>query len=327
MKLCLTNAEDVLGKRILTSLENILTPDDTLMILSDIPQKIRFQNRTINAQILKANALTDLDVIINTNDEYIHKILECIDAKTFLIDATHTLKPRADAQLIDLSNLSNLSNLDISETDQANKQKKILILSHIVTLGICTVLKTILSACEFDFIAMNTCQAISDKGIKAMKALDRERKHEDMHLADTPQFFDNYIYSNVIPAIGEIDEHLHTSDEKQVVGEIKFLLDHEVNLSVTCVHMPIKIGHIISVQMHTRDDVDLNAIHQALRKNEDIIFIEKPVTITPRDSIGHEKIIVSRLRVTDTGVSFLATYDNLSLQAKTIEMILNALKV
>lgn len=321
MKLFLTNADNVLGKCILRSLEKILTAEDTLVIISDAPYNLSFQRRTLYTHVIKPGVFADADVIINTVAEYTPQILSMIEPKTFLIDAMHTIKSHANAQLVDLSNINTLTTLP--------ELKKILILSHIATLGACTVLKTILSHCSFDFIAINTCQAISDAGIQAMKALDRERKHEELHIHDNPQFFDNYIYSNLIPGIGTIDEHLNTSDENQVVGEVKRLLDHDVNVAVTCIHVPIKIGHVISVQMHASKELqqsDIHSIQQLLQKNDQIIFIEKPVKITPKDSIGYEKILVSRLRMTDSGISFIITYDNLVLQAKTIEILLNILR-
>ncbi len=318
MKLCVTNVSDMLGKRVLSMLENILTEQDILMIISDIPQKIRFKNKIIHTNIFHHHMLKDLDAIVNTDAELTQQILECIDPKTFLIDTTHIIKHHTDTVLIDLSNIESIK--------QHDNIKKLLPLAHIVTLGICTILRSILSKCQFDFVSLNTCQSISDAGIKAMKALDRERKHEEMHIHDNPQFFDNYIYSNVIPGIGAIDSYLHTSDEKQIIGEVKRLLDHDISISVTCVHVPIKIGHVISVQMHTKHDVNLDSIAQILHKNPDIILVEKPVNITPKDAIGHEQIIISRLRITDGGISFIATYDNLTLQAKTIERMLNLLR-
>ncbi len=174
-------------------------------------------------------------------------------------------------------------------------------------------------------------------GQKAMQALDRERKHDEMHINEAPQFFEQYIYSNVIPSAGAFLPNLDTTEEMQIIAETKQLLGWSdkgvgasvsagtnvgasVGMSITCVRVPIKIGHVISVTMlmkHDVSDKQFEEMKKMMKVSRYVVLLEKASNMTPKDSIGYNQIIVSRLRKCGRAVSFVITYDNMTYRAYT----------
>lgn len=343
MKLCITHADSPLGKRVLALLEqsSIFDEDDSLLMAVALPQMMKFKGRYTQARPLCEDDFAELDIIINTSDEFTQQILLHLSPDTYVVDLTGHLTQSEYTTLVDLSMIDDM---------KIDKIKTILPISHIVTSSLTVVMKQITGSMEcmndkksiskssdknvsqqkVENIIISTYQAISDEGQKAMQALDREKKHDEMHINEGPQFFDQYIYSNVIPSVGAFLPSLDTTEEMQIISEIKQLLSlnmkHDINhidlseigVSVTCMRVPMKIGHVISVTVVMKNDVNdkqFEDMKKMLKISKHVMLVEKEVSITPKDSIGHNQVIVSRFRRNGRILSFVITYDNMTFRA------------
>ncbi len=313
MKICITHADSPLAQRLLALLEqsDLFDTDDTLILACSLPHNIRFGKKNLQARPLTSEDFAELDLILNTSDVFTQQVLLNLSPDTYVIDLTGHLTQSKYTTLVDLAILDQI---------KIDSIKTILPLTHIIASGLTVSLKPILKTCDIEYIAVSTYQAVSDAGKEAMMAIDKERKHDDLHLHENPQYFEQYIYSNIIPSVGTFLSTLDTTEEEQIKKEVKQILKLEkkdVEMSVTCMRVPMKIGHVISVNLLLVKEVSLDVIKKALHASELILLVDKPVNITPKDSIGHQKIIMSRLRINGRAISFVLTYDNLTYKASS----------
>ena len=318
MYICITHADSPLGKRVLSLLEQteLIDEDDRLLLVTQLPQSLKFKGKYLQARPLSEEDFNELDIVVNTSDDFTQQILLHLSPDTYVIDLTSHLTQSDYTTLVDLS---------ILDTLKIDQIKTILPLSHIITSALTSAIQPILKATHkasqvIEHIVVSTYQAISDKGQQAMQALDKERKHDELHLNEAPQFFEQYIYSNVIPNIGAFLPSLDTTEEMQIITETKQMLalPRHTDLSITCMLVPIKLGHIISVTILIQQEISekqFEDIKKTLKSSEHILLIEKESSITPKDTIGYNQLILSRLRKSNRTISFVITYDNLTFRA------------
>ncbi len=163
-----------------------------------------------------------------------------------------------------------------------------------------------------------TFQSVSGVGRSGIEALKSERKGLDLY--STP--FEKKIFNNVIPQIGNILDAGWTEEERKMSSESrKILHKHNLNIAVTCVRVPVEIGHSISLTVEG-DFEDISFIDNKLNDTEDIWLTNVSM---PKEIVNSDDIIVGRLRE-EYGfpgrISMFICADNLRVGAAT-----NAVKI
>lgn len=306
MKICVTNAQGLVSKNLLELFEqtDFVSSKDELILCTDLPQRVRFKNKYVDTQMITSELLADMDIIFNLSTEYHQQILCSIKKDAYLIDLTSKL-----------SHNKNVTTVNPWCRDIAQKTQ-LFGCQNMVSTAVNVALKSISQVCKPVSVTISTYQAITEAGDKAAQALDREKKHEELQLHhEDPQHFDHYIHSNVIPGVGKLNEQLWTDDELQIISEITEM--SKCPVSVTTAWVPVKMGHTIAVTLTLTDTMDLKKLKKQISADTSILLVDKEVLITPKDSIGHYKVIMSRLRIIDKQLSFILTFDNLRFRALT----------
>ena len=80
-----------------------------------------------------------------------------------------------------------------------------------------------------------------------------------------PKVFQHQIAYNVIPQIGGFGENLYTSEEMKLQNEGRKIMHlPEMNVSCTCVRVPVERSHAISVNVITEEKLDLDDVRKAI---------------------------------------------------------------
>jgi aspartate-semialdehyde dehydrogenase len=106
------------------------------------------------------------------------------------------------------------------------------------------------------------------------------------------------IAGNVIPLAGSVKEEGYTSEEWKMVRESrKILHDPELRCTVTCVRVPVYVGHAVSVNVR---------FHRPMRKAEAVELLAAAPGVrlvdggdgfpTPQDAAGIDPVLVGRVR-------------------------------
>lgn len=145
-------------------------------------------------------------------------------------------------------------------------------------------------------IICTTFQAVSGAGVKGIS--DLERQVED--ITAEPQAFPYQIAFNVIPQIGGFDENGITSEEWKMQNEgRKILHSPDLQVSCTCVRVPVWRSHSESIMAECEKEVDIDEIRNALSHSEGVQLKDEPeskVYPMPIDTTNQDDVFVGRLR-------------------------------
>jgi aspartate-semialdehyde dehydrogenase len=163
-------------------------------------------------------------------------------------------------------------------------------------------------------LIVSTYQSVSGSGNSGIQALMQQRRGET-----DKGIYPEVIDLNVIPQIGAfLDDGYSQEEEKMHHESRKILLLPELEVSATCVRVPVIYGHSVSVYAEFRDKVDLTRAEEALRSAESIIY--NPFSyMTPLGLGSSNDSFVSRLRpgTDDHSLCFWNVANNVRLGAAT----------
>ena len=169
-------------------------------------------------------------------------------------------------------------------------------------------------------LVVSTYQSVSGTGQKALEELDAEA-HASLtgERLPEPKIYPDHIAFNVIGAAGNFAEgDDHTDEERKMMFETgKILEDSDIAVAVTCVRVPVRIGHSESVNIETREHLPVERARQLLAEAAGLIVEDVP---SPLRSEGRDEVFVGRVRRDPThpnGLAMFVVADNLRKGAAT----------
>jgi aspartate-semialdehyde dehydrogenase len=169
-------------------------------------------------------------------------------------------------------------------------------------------------------LVVATYQSVSGTGQKALEALDAEaRASLKREALPEPRVYPEHIAFNVIGAAGSFpDGDDHTDEERKMQFETrKILEDESIGVAVTCVRVPVRIGHSEVVNVQTRQPLSLARARELLEQAPGVVLDDVP---TPLRCEGRDEVFVGRLRGDDShprALSMFVVADNLRKGAAT----------
>ena len=129
--------------------------------------------------------------------------------------------------------------------------------------------------------------------------------------------FTKQIAFNAIPQIDSFVENGNTKEEEKMINETKKILDEGIKVSVTCVRVPVFIGHAESINMELDSPLSDRQATKLLSNFENISVVDHRKDegyVTPVEAAGEDKVYVSRIRedhTIDNGLNMWVVSDNL----------------
>ncbi|MDP3369769.1 MAG: aspartate-semialdehyde dehydrogenase, partial [Brevundimonas sp.] len=164
---------------------------------------------------------------------------------------------------------------------------------------------------------VSTYQSVSGAGKAGMDELWNQTK-AIYGLGDArPKLFPKQIAFNVIPYIGSFRDDGYTDEEAKMWDETHKILDENIKLTVTCVRVPVFVGHSESVNLEFDRPISPDEARAILREAPGVMVIDKQEHdgyITPVDAAGEHAVYVSRIRkdpTVENGLSLWIVSDNL----------------
>jgi aspartate-semialdehyde dehydrogenase len=167
-------------------------------------------------------------------------------------------------------------------------------------------------------IFVATYQAVSGYGRAAVDELELENEFlamkEKIEMPDD-HVFPHAIAANVIPQIGGFNEEGYTKEEMKMVNETrKILSDNEIQVTATCVRVPVINGHSEAVSVEFEQFIPIHLAKDLLRKAPGIKLLDDhedyPV---PIQADGQDAVYVGRIRrdfVFENGLAMWIVADN-----------------
>jgi aspartate-semialdehyde dehydrogenase len=162
-----------------------------------------------------------------------------------------------------------------------------------------------------------TYQSVSGAGKEGMDELWDQTKGIFVLGPSEPKLFPKQIAFNVIPFIGKFLDDGYTDEEAKMWNETHKMLDPAIKLTVTCVRVPVMVGHSEAVNLEFEDALDEDEAREILRDAPGVIVIDKREPtgyMTPKEAQGEFPVFVSRIRndpTVENGLSLWVVADNL----------------
>lgn len=105
---------------------------------------------------------------------------------------------------------------------------------------------------------------------------------------------------NAIPQIDKFQDNGYTLEEMKMTRETKKILaDESIDVTATCVRIPVVYGHSESVYVELKNDYDLEDVKKLLENAPGVVLVDDPASqLYPlaTDAAGKPDVFVGRLR-------------------------------
>ena len=172
------------------------------------------------------------------------------------------------------------------------------------TMQMVVALKPLHDAAKIKRVVVSTYQSVSGAGKEAMDELFDQTKSLFMNDLKEPKKFTKRIAFNVIPHIDVFMDDGNTKEEWKMVAETKKILDPNIEVSATCVRVPVFVGHSESVNIEFERPLSAEEAREILEEAEGVVLYDEKRDggyCTPIECAGEDGVFVSRLRQ-DTSV-------------------------
>ncbi len=184
------------------------------------------------------------------------------------------------------------------------------------TIQMMMALKPLHDAAKIKRVVVSTYQSVSGAGSDAMDELTRQTKGLFTNSTVQPACFSKPIAFNIIPQIDVFMEDDSTKEEWKMVVETQKILDPSIQVTATCVRVPVYIGHALSLNVEFEKDLSVDKARQLLRQFKGVTVMDNPDELsyaTPLECSGEDDVTVSRIRKDSTvphGLNMWVVADN-----------------
>ena len=196
-------------------------------------------------------------------------------------------------------------------------RKNIIANPNCSTIQLVVALKPLHHAARIKRAVVATYQSVSGAGKEGMDELFDQTKNVFVLGATPPKKFPKQIAFNVIPFIGTFRDDGYTDEEAKMWMETHKMLDPDIALTVTCVRVPVMVGHSEAVNLEFHEHLDEDDAREILRDAPGVVVIDRRDETgyaTPKEVQGEFAVHVSRIRNDPTianGLTLWVVGDNL----------------
>ena len=178
-------------------------------------------------------------------------------------------------------------------------KKNIIANPNCSTAQLVIVLKSLNDAFKIKRVVISTYQSTSGAGKKSMDELIDQTKL----VLDKKNFevknFTKQIAFNAIPHIDSFSDDGYTKEELKMINETNKILGAKIDITATCVRIPVFVSHAESVNIEFENDFTLKKIKELLTTAEGCKVVDENSDggyITPVDAEGKNETFISRIR-------------------------------
>ena len=127
-------------------------------------------------------------------------------------------------------------------------------------------------------VDVSTYQAVSGAGKAGMEELVKQMQDFFAFRLDESEakVFQHQIALNVIPHIDVFMENDYTKEEMKMVNETQKILGKNMEVSATCVRVPVIRSHSEAITIQFENDVSVERAIQALKDAPNVIVLDEP---------------------------------------------------
>ena len=178
-------------------------------------------------------------------------------------------------------------------------KKNILANPNCSTAQLVIALKPLHDLFDIERVVVSTYQSVSGAGKVQMDELIEQTKLFLDNKKIVSKNFTKQIAFNAIPHIDVFADDGYTKEELKMTNETKKILDDSIELTATCVRIPVLVSHSESVNIEFEKPYTLEKVRDVLSKADGCEVIDKRENggySTPFEAAGSDETYISRIR-------------------------------
>jgi len=166
---------------------------------------------------------------------------------------------------------------EVNAADALNRPRGIIANPNCTTIQMVVALKAIENISHIKRVHVSTYQASSGAGASAMAELIRQYEQLINGEEPTVEKFAYQLAYNLIPQVDVFTDNGYTKEEMKMYHETRKIMHSDIEVSATCVRVPVLRAHSEAVWMETERPVSVEEAREAFSKAEGIILQDDPV--------------------------------------------------
>ena len=184
--------------------------------------------------------------------------------------------------------------------EKINEMKKNIVANpNCSTAQLVLALKPLHDLYKIKRVIVSTYQSVSGGGKAPMDELiEQTKSYLDGNSVESKNFTKQIAF-NIIPHIDVFSDDGYTKEELKMTNETKKILDNNIELTATCVRIPVLVSHSESVNIEFENPYSLDQIREALNNADGCRVIDKRENggySTPIEATGSDETFISRIR-------------------------------
>ena len=316
--IAIVGATGNVGREILSILEERNFPIDNLYLLASSRskgQKINFLDKELIVEDLAEFDFSKVQISLFSpggaiSAEYAPKAAAkgCL-----IIDNTSHFRMNIDVPLI----VPEVNAHVLDKFFNNDKRSNIIANPNCSTIQMVVALKPLHEEFIINRVVVSTYQSVSGAGKSGMDELFNQTKDIYSNKNIQKNKFTKQIAFNAIPHIDSFLDNGNTKEEQKMINETKKILDENIQVSATCVRVPVFISHAESINIEFDSPISESKAKDVLEKFPNISVIDHRKDegyVTPVEAAGEDKVYISRIRSDesiDNGLNMWVVSDNL----------------
>ena len=294
MNIAIVGATGNVGRKILEVLEKKEIFIDKLYLVASTKsegKKIKFQGKEIEVYNLENFDFSKVKIaFFAAGGKISEKFAEKAAKHCLVIDNSSFFRMDPDVPLI---------------VPQVNKdhlkdiKKNIIANPNCSTAQLVIVLKSLNDSFKIKRVVISTYQSTSGAGKKPMDEL----VDQTMSILNNKNFesknFTKQIAFNAIPHIDSFSDDGYTKEELKMINETNKILGTKIDITATCVRIPVLVSHAESVNVEFENDFTIKKVKELLSTAEGCKVVDENSDggyITPVEAEGKNETFISRIR-------------------------------
>ena len=299
MNFAIIGASGNVGRKTIEILEKSKIPFKELFFVASkksTGKKIKFRNKDIIIENLESYDFSRAQITFFAAGSQIAKEwVPKAAKKTIVIDNSSYFRMQKEVPLV----------VPEVNADQLEKHKNIISNPNCSTMQMVLALKPLHDEYKIKRVIVSTYQAVSGAGKAPMDELFSQTKDFLDNKKVNSKNFTKQIAFNLIPHIDLFDKDGYTKEELKMTNETKKILDQEIDVTATCVRVPVRTGHSESINIEFDNLYDFENIIKILKNAPGckVVDVRKDGGyITPLEAEGDFTTYISRIRKDNSNV-------------------------
>ncbi len=296
MKVAVVGVSGAVGQEFLRVLEERDFPLDELVLFGSARSagnQYTFKGETLTVKELRENDdFQDIDIALTsagggTSKQFAETITK---HGAIMIDNSSAFRMEDDVPLVVP---------EVNPDDLHSLPRNIVANPNCTTIQMVVCLKPINDLSPIKRVHAATYQAASGAGAAAMAELEEQIKQIAAGRPVTVEKFQHQLAFNLIPHVDVFTENGYTKEEMKMYNESRKIMHSDIEVSSTCVRVPVLRNHSEAIWVETEDALDLEQVKVALAYAEGVTMQDDPannIYPMPLGSASKDDIFVGRLR-------------------------------